>query len=386
MKKNYYFDYNATTPLLPEVREAILPYLSETYGNPSSIHKMGQDALHALTTAREQIAALIHADPHGIFFTSGATESNNAAIQSALLSQPEKKRIVTSAVEHSSVRNVVKEYAARSGREVVWISSDQNGSLNLTELKNALTEDVALLSIMWANNETGIIYPVEEIAALAKAKGILMHVDAVQAIGKLPMDLSKLPIDFLSLSAHKFYGPKGTGILYVKNPPQFKALMIGGTQEWGKRGGTENVPGIVGMGKAAEYIQKHMAQNIPRMETAKKYLENTLLSKIPGIFVNGAKNPRVCNTISLTIPNVSAEVLIPRLDEEGICVSSGSACLTGALEPSKVLLAMGFSEKMALSTIRLSIGSPTTDEEINYVCDVLPKVVAEIKKQIENIS
>ncbi len=378
--KIYYFDYNATTPIAKEVFEEMKPFLTETYGNPSSIHRLGKNSLRAVSRAREQVAALIGASPREIIFTSGATESNNAAIQSVLAQYPGKKKIVTTVVEHSSVRNVIDQLEKQERVQAVRIPVDRHGKMDLSQFARELTDQVALVSIMWANNETGIIFPMKEIADLVKSHGILLHVDTVQAVGKIPIDLSKIGIDFLSLSAHKFYGPKGVGVLFVRDGLPFHPFIFGGHQERGRRGGTENVPGIIGMGKAAQWVKHHLNETASRLQKLREQLETILISKIPSSFVNGKTSDRICNTISLTIPNVSAEALIPRLDEIGICVSSGSACITGALEPSHVLQAMGLSRKLALSSIRLSLGCMTSEEEVNYVGEILPELVSQIQR------
>ncbi len=380
--KTYYFDYNATTPVADEVFEVIKPFFSTAFGNPSSVYQLGQAATHALRIAREQVAQLLHTDFREIIFTSGATESNNYALRGVLQLKKGKRKIVTTTVEHSSVRKVLEELK-KEGAEIVSIPVNENGELDLSEFEAALTDDVLLVSVMWANNETGVIFPIEKIAKLTKLKEILLHVDAVQAAGKMEMDLSKVPIDFLSLSAHKFYGPKGVGILYVRGGIELPSLIAGGHQERERRGGTENVPGIVGMGKAAELINQNLEQKKLHLKSLQEKLETGLLQKISGSFVNGASAERIPNTTSVTIPGVSAEVLIPRLDEVGVSVSSGSACLTGALEPSHVLQAMGLSEELARQSIRLSWGYQTALEDIDYVIEQVAKITADIRKQNE---
>ncbi len=355
------------------------PYFSQYYGNPSSIYQLGNQSLRAIRNAREQVAKLIGAENREIVFTSCGTESNNFAIRNVLKLNPAKRKIVTSTVEHSSVRNVMQALGVE-GIQIVSVGVNRRGEINMTEFENSLTSDIALVSLMWANNETGVIFPIERIAQLVKSKGILFHVDAVQAAGKIKIDLSEVPIDFLSLSAHKFYGPKGIGILFVRDGIQLPPLIFGGHQERDRRAGTENVPAIVGMGKAAELVQSDFKRKREKIAQLRDRIEKVLLSKIPGSFINGDSSERVCNTINLTIPGVSAETLIPRLDEAGICVSSGSACLTGALEPSVVLQAMGLSEDLARSSIRFSLGYDTTDEEIDFAIECVPQVVAQIRQ------
>lgn len=375
-----YLDYNATTPVAPEVRQASDPFLAEFYGNASSPHQMGDRALRAVTEAREQVARWIGASPKEIIFTSGATESNNTAIQSALLNDQKKMRIVTSAVEHSSVKSLVRNLEKQGRANVVSIQVNGRGELNLAELERELTFETAVLSLMWVNNETGVIFPIEKIAQLAKSKGILFHVDAAQAAGKIPIDLSQVPIDFLSLSAHKFYGPKGVGILYVRKETPFHPLIMGGHQERERRAGTLNVPGIVGMGKACEWTAANFSEKTRDILKLRNSLEAELLEKIPGSFVNGRESERVFNTVNLTIPGVSAEVLLGRLDEIGICASSGAACMSGALLPSHVLLATGLSEEEALSSFRFSLGFMTTEEEIRVAVERIPALVREIRR------
>ena len=382
-KKNYYFDYNATTPVLPEVFEEMRPFFSTSFGNPSSLHQLGQDAMRAIRVAREQVAQLLHVDFREIIFTSGATESNNHALRGALRLKKGKRKIVTTTVEHSSVRKVLEELK-KEGAEIISIPVNENGELNWSQFEAALSSDVLLVSVMWANNETGVIFPIEKIAKLTKSKGILLHVDAVQCAGKIEMDLSKVPIDFLSLSAHKFYGPKGAGILYVRGGAELPSLIVGGHQEREHRGGTENVPGIVGMGKAAELINHNLEQKKSHLKILQKKLEAGLSEKISGSLVNGASAERISNTTSITIPGASAEVLIPRLDEVGVSVSSGSACLTGALEPSHVLQAMGLTEALARESIRLSWGYETITDDIDYVIEQVVKITADVRKRSVN--
>ncbi len=375
----YYFDYNATTPMAEEVLAEMMPFFGPAYGNPSSTYRLGSESLRALTQARRQVAKLIGADEREIIFTGGGTESNNMAIWSALQADPFKRKIVTSAVEHSSVRNVLSDLE-KSGVEVVKIPVSPAGELDLDRLEKELTENVAVVSIMWANNETGVVFPVDKITQIVKSKNILLHVDAVQAIGKIKIDLSKTAVDYLSLAAHKFYGPKGIGALFVRKNAPVHPLILGGHQERGLRGGTENVPGIVGMGKAAELLLKTSEDSIIQMGRWREQLEKALIRDIPEIIVNGKLSARACNTLNVTIPGVLSEVLIPKLDEAGICVSSGSACLTGAQEPSVVLQAMGVSKEDAMCSVRISLGSKTTQEEVDYLIQMMPKAVREIRQ------
>ncbi len=375
--KIYYLDYNATTPLNSDIFKVMEPYFKDYYGNPASIYGLGRESLKAIQKARGQVAALIHAKDREIIFTSGGTESNNLAIRGALKLNPSKNKIITSTVEHSSVRNVFRDLE-KEGAQVFRVAVNKNGELNLQELEKLLSADVALVSVMWANNETGVIFPIEDVAKLVKKHGILFHVDAVQAAGKIKIDVSKIPVDLLSISAHKFYGPKGVGALFVRESISLPPMIVGGHQEREKRAGTENVPAIVGMGEAARLAVSYL-ENKKSIGNLRDRLETLLLSSVPDSFVNGGSVERVSNTVNLTIPGALAEVLIPRLDEEGICVSSGSACLTGALEPSLVLRAMGLTEEFAKSSIRLSLGNATSEKEIDHVIQVIPRVVKEIR-------
>lgn len=379
-KKIYYFDYNATTPVADEVLSEMTPYFSRSFGNPSSIYRLGNESLRAVTEARRRVAKLIGAGEREIIFTSCGTESNNMAVWSALQAEPFKRKVVTTAVEHSSIRNLLANLS-ESGVEVTKIPVSKSGELDLVALERELTDDVAIVTVMWANNETGVVFPIERIVNLVKSKKILFHVDAVQAVGKIKIDLSKIPVDYLSLSAHKFYGPKGIGALYVRKTAPAFPLILGGHQERDLRAGTENVPAMVGLGKAAELLTKSdMNDHLIQIGQLRDQLEKALLKEIPGSFVNGKSSERICNTLNITIPNVSAEVLIPKLDEAGICVSSGSACMTGALEPSIVLQAMGLSEDEAKSSIRFSLGCKTTQDDIDYAVRMTPKAVEEIRK------
>lgn len=383
MEKRFYFDHNATTPVAPEVFEEMRPYFGDWYGNPSSVHYPGKRALRAVTTARERVAKLIHADPREIIFTSCGSESNNSVFRSLFREFSKQLRVITSSVEHSSVRKMAEELAVL-GADLVVIPVDRDGALNLDQLSRALETKTQLVSVMWANNETGVVFPVEKIAALVKSKGARLHVDAVQAAGKLPVDVRQMPVDYLSLSAHKFCGPKGVGALYVRAKTPFHSYLVGGTQERGSRAGTENVPGIAGMGKAAELASEHLNAHAAAIGRLRDRMEQELLQKIPGSFVNGRTLNRVFNTTSLTIPGASGESLIARLDEVGICVSSGSACLSGATEPSHVLRAMGLSEALAKSSVRFSLGYGTSESDVARLIDSVTTIVPAIRKPSEN--
>jgi cysteine desulfurase len=375
-----YLDNNATTMVAPEVREAMEPYHSELYGNPSSLYTFAGTVRRNVEESREQIAALIGAQrAREILFTSGATESNNTAIRSALKSFPNKKTIVTTQVEHSSIKNLCASLN-EEGYRVICIGVSETGAVDLGALEDALTDDVAIVSAMWANNETGVLLPVEQIAKIVKEKGILLHVDAVQAAGKVPMNLSEIPIDFLSLSAHKFHGPKAIGLLYVREGVPFEPLIVGGRQERDRRAGTENVSGIVGLATALRLAYETLNVDHDQIASFRDRLEQGLLDQIPGSFVNGRSEFRLPNTTNITIPGVDAEALLIRLGELGVAASSGSACLTGALEPSHVLLAMGLSTDHATSSLRLSLSRYTRLEDIEFTIGLIPELVMQLRE------
>lgn len=376
--KTYYFDSNATTRVAPEVLQAMLPYLTEKWGNPSSSYRFGKDLVAPLQAARESVAALIGADPTEIIFTSCGTESINTAITSCLYTQPDRRHIVTSAVEHSATRSCCAALRER-GYEVTYLPVNPDGSLDLLRFEQALRPDTAVVSIMWANNETGVLFPIPKIAALCRARGILMHVDAVQVPGKLKIDVNALGVDLLSLSAHKLHGPKGIGLLYVRQGTPFRALVAGGHQEEGHRGGTENVPYIVGFGRAAELARAITPEAQRELAARRDALEQAVLTQIPHTARNGAKEPRLPNTTNLSFAGIEAEALLMLLDQLGIFASSGSACTTGSVAPSHVLTAMGRSPAEARSTIRFSLDYETTAEDIAYLMSHLPRLVAELR-------
>jgi len=336
-----YFDNNATTRLAPEALEAMQPYLTELYGNPSSIHGFGSQVSRKIQEAREQVAALLSAaDPIEIVFTSCGTEGDNAAIRGILESQPQKRHIVTTQVEHPAVLSLC-QHLEKKGYRVTWLRVDADGMLDLEELKASLSDDTALVSIMYANNETGVIFPIDAIGEIVKARGIPFHVDAVQVAGKIPLNLRQSPVDLLTISAHKFHGPKGVGALYVRRGITFRPFMIGGHQERGRRGGTENVAGIVGMGKAAELALGNMPEDEPRVRGLRDRLEQSLLESCPESRVNGHREKRLPNTLNMSFKFLEGEAILVLLDQNGICASTGSACTAGSSEPSHVLRAMG---------------------------------------------
>jgi cysteine desulfurase len=373
----FYFDNNATARVAPEVVKVMTPFLTEHWGNPSSAYSFGHDLQGHVEHARERVAALINADPREIVFTSCGTESNNSAIQSALTTQPRKRHIITTAVEHSSNIKFC-EMLAKRGYPVTFLPVDSAGALDLRHLQKAIRPVTAVVSVMWANNETGIIFPIEEIAAICRDKGILFHTDAVQIPGKLMVDVRKTDVDFLSLSAHKLHAPKGIGALYVRRSVRYEPYVVGGGQERGRRGGTENVANIVAFGRAAELASGNIRES-KRVRALRDRLENGILKSIPGTSRNGAKEPRLPNTANIAFSDVEAEGILLLLDQAGICASSGSACTTGSLDPSHVLTAMGFNAARARGSIRFSLGIYNTEAEVDYVVKHLPGIISRLR-------
>lgn len=372
-----YFDNNATTPVAPEVVEAMLPFLTERWGNPSSAYRFGSEIGAQLDAAREKVAALIGADPREIVFTSCGTESNNAAWSSAL-QVTGKRHIVTTAVEHSA--NISHaELLRKRGFDVTLLPVGSDGSLDLRHVEQALRPDTALVSVMWANNETGVLFPVAEVADLCRSRGVLCHTDAVQVPGKLPMDVRALGVDFLSLSGHKLNAPKGIGLLYIKRRTRFQPYIVGGHQEKGRRAGTENVPYIVGFGRAAELAIEHLAEENSRVRSLRDRVESSLLERVPHAWLNGAREPRLPNTTNLAFDFVEAEAVLMLLDRVGICASSGSACTTGSLDPSHVLSAMGLSPMRARGSLRFSLGRYNTDADVDHLLEHLPGIIARLR-------
>ena len=374
----YYLDNNATTRVAPEVVEAMLPFLTEQWGNPSSAYSFGKAVGKAVAEAREKVAALINANPREIIFTSCGTESNNAAINSALTSQPGKRHLITTVVEHSA--NIkFGESLEKRGCEVTWIPVDRAGQLDVHEIHEAIREDTAVVSVMTANNETGVIYPVDEIAAICRAKGVLFHTDAIQTPGKLKLDVKSMGADYLSLSAHKLHAPKGIGILYVRKGVSFQPYIMGGGQEQGRRGGTENVASMVAFGKAAEIAMSSLDNDLDRITSLRDRMEEGIMKTIEGVSRNGAKEPRLANTSNLSFTNCEAGAILLLLDREGICASSGSACTTGSLAPSHVLTAMGLTPELAMGAVRLSLSKYSTEEDIDHLLENLPKIIAKLR-------
>jgi len=368
-----YLDHNATTPVLPEVLEAMMPYLTTEWGNPSSAYKFGAKLKSVIATAREQVAELIGAHPMDVIFTSCATESNNAAIAAALKANPTKRHIVTSQVEHSSVLNYCMALE-KDGYRVTCLPVDREGLLNLADLEAAITDETAVVSLMWANNETGVLFPVEKIAETCRSRGVLYHCDAVQAAGKVEIDVRKIAADYLSLTGHKFHAPKGIGALYVRRKSPFSPLVYGGHQEHNRRGGTESVPLIVGMGKAAELARKYLPDYEKKVRPLRDELEGGILNSIPNTELNGHKTQRLPNTTNISFHGVESEALLILLDKEGICASSGSACLADSDEPSHVIKAMKPESTASRQMIRFSLDGEISKAEI---ADILAMVASE---------
>lgn len=380
-----YLDNNATTKIDPAVLDAMLPYLSELYGNPSSMHSFGGQVKTALEAARAQVASLLGAQDTEIIFNSCGSEGNNTAIHAALAAQPEKRHIITTAVEHPAILSVCK-HLEKKGYDVTYLSVDRQGQLDLMELEAALTGGTALVTTMYANNETGVVFPVEAIALMAKEYGATVHVDAVQAVGKLPIDLSRSAIDLLTLSGHKLHAPKGIGALYVRKGFRFRPFLLGGHQERGRRAGTQNVASIVALGKAAELAEQDLTQGthpskgcVPSEAALRDLLQRELLAAIPDCEVNGGNSPRLPNTTNIGFKYIEGEAILYMLNREGICASSGSACTSGSLDPSHVLMAMGLPYTILHGSIRFSLSRFTTEAEIQHVLAVMPGIVERLR-------
>ena len=374
-----YLDNNATTKVAPEVVEAMLPYLSKYYGNPSSMHSFGGDVAAKIKEARENVASLIGATADEIIFTSCGTESDGTAIRAAIESYPDRKHIVTSRVEHPAVKNLY-ETLSKKGYRVTFVPVDNQGNLDLDYLYQNLSNDTAVVSLMWANNETGVIFPIEEISREIKDRGIVFHTDAVQAVGKFPIEINDTGVDLLAMSGHKLHAPKGIGVLYIRKGTKFSPFMIGGHQEKGRRGGTENVASIIAMGKAAELAKKHLDDGgYAHIGRLRDKLETALLSRISHSMVNGDIEHRLLNTTSIAYEYVEGEAILLMMNEHGICASSGSACTSGSLEPSHVLRAMGVPFTAAHGSIRYSLSRYTTEEEIDVVIEKTPPIIERLR-------
>lgn len=377
--KTVYVDNNATTQVAPEVIDAMLPFLREMWGNPSSMHTFGGQVAKYIDKAREQVAALIGAQRASeIVFTSCGSESDNTAIRSALLAEPSKRHIITTNVEHPAVLNLCKELQ-KEGYDVTFLSVDGEGRLDLDKFKKCLRDDTAIVSIMWANNETGVIFPIEEIAAECERRNVPLHVDAVQAVGKIPIDLKTTPITYLALSGHKLHAPKGVGALYVRRGTKFHPWLVGGHQEHGKRGGTENVASIVGLGVASELALKNMEDEKTRIAALRDTLEKGILNSIPKSYVNGDRKMRLPNTTSISFEGIEGEAILLLMNEYGICASSGSACTSGSLLPSHVLVAMGIPFTRAHGSIRFSLSRYNSEDEVAFILEKMPGIVSRLR-------
>lgn len=375
MEKTIYLDNNATTMVAPEVVEVMLPFLTERYGNPSSIHSFGGNVGKSLDRAREQVAAFLGADhEYEVVFTGTGTESDNTAILGTLSYYREKRHIITTRVEHPAVLSLCKKLE-RDGYGVTYVPVDREGNLDMAFLQEAITDDTAVVSVMYANNETGVIFPVNEIGRLCRDRGIPFHVDAVQAAGKIPIRVNDIQCDLLSLSGHKFHAPKGIGVLYVRRGTRLRPVLYGGHQEKGRRPGTENVPGIVAIGAAAELAEKHLPEYAGRVKAMRDRLEEGILSRFKNSQRNGNRDRRVPNTANVGFEYIEGEAILLYLDQHGIAASSGSACSSGSLEPSHVLRAMGVPFTSAHGSIRFSLSRFITDKDIDYVLSVMPEVV-----------
>lgn len=378
--RTIYFDNNATTKVHPEVAVAMQPFFSELYGNASSIHEFGGKIGPYVKKAREQVAKLVNADEHEIVFTSCGTESNNTVVYSVLNSFPDKKHIITTAVEHPAVLNVCK-FMQSHGYKVTYLPVDNTGMISMTDLENALTPDTALVSIMWANNETGVVFPVEKCAEIVKAKSsAYFHTDAVQAAGKVPIDLKNSKIDMLSLSGHKLHAPKGIGILYVRKGIRFLPYMKGGHQEHNRRAGTENVPYIVGLGAACEMAMNNMEEENAKVKEMRDRLEEGIVKNIPDVLVNGGKAPRLPNTLNVSFRYIEGESILMHLSDKGIAASSGSACTSGSLEPSHVLKAMHVPFEYAHGSLRLSLSIYNTMEDVDFFLSEITAIIKVLRE------
>ena len=375
-----YLDNNATTRVAPEVAEVMQPYFTENWGNPSAAYGFGNRLKKDLDQAREQVASLINAEPQEIIFTSCGTESNNSAIHAALATQPEKKHIITTKVEHAA--NIA--YGAqlkKRGYDVTFLPVEPDGSIDLHLLDLAIRPDTAIVSMMWANNETGVLFPIHEAAAICRSKGVTFHTDAVQAAGKVDVDVKLSEVDMLSISGHKLNAPKGVGALFVKRRTPFESFVTGGGQEGGRRGGTYNVPYIVGFGKAAEMAALHLTRDIHQVRTLRDKMEQGILNRIKVSCRNGSHDARLPNTCNVCFHGVEAEAVLLLLDREGICASSGSACKTGSIEPSHVLTAMGLKPSLARGALRFSLGVYNTEADVDRLLEKLPPIIDRLRAE-----
>lgn len=381
MNSIVYMDNNATTRVAPEVVEVMMPYFSELYGNPSSMHTFGGQVGSSLVKARARIADLLGANPDELIFTSCGTESDSTAILSAIRANTQKRHVITTRVEHPAVKNLAENLHAFTGHKyrVTQLGVDSQGMLDLDEYEKALTDDTAVVSVMWANNETGVIFPVKEMAEMAKSRGVLFHTDAVQAVGKIPINLKDTAINFLSLSGHKLHAPKGIGVLYVRKGTPFSPFLIGGHQENGRRGGTENTAAIIGLGKACDLAAAKMTVENTRVKHLRDKLEQGLLTSIPNALLNGHPTKRLPNTSNISFEYIEGEAILLHLNTLGICASSGSACTSGSLEPSHVMRAMGVPFTAAHGSIRFSLSIYNTEGEVDFVLKHLPPIIEKLR-------
>ncbi len=373
-----YLDNAATTRIAPQVRQAMLPYLADTFGNPSSIHGPGRDAKRAIEAARRQVAKAIGAAPAEIYFTSGGSEADNWAIQGAFFANPDKKHIITTAIEHHAVLHTC-EWLQQIGADVTYLPVDAFGRVSPDDAARAIRPDTCLVTVMTANNEVGTVQPIREIGDICRERGVLFHTDAVQAIGALPVNVNDLNADMLSLSGHKFHGPKGVGALYIRKGCRVETLLHGGAQERGRRAGTENVPGIVGLGAAIELAAADIAGAAHHMAALRDRLINGLLERVPGVALNGHPTERLPGNANLSFDGIEGEALLLRLDLAGIAASSGSACTSGALDPSHVLMALGLTPEKANGSLRLTLSTDSTEDDVDAVLETLPGIVENLR-------
>ncbi|MCD6224279.1 MAG: cysteine desulfurase NifS [Deltaproteobacteria bacterium] len=380
MKQLIYVDNNATTKVDTEVLDAMLPYFSDYYGNPSSMHSFGGEVGYKIAEARAKTAALINASPDEIVFTSCGTESDNTAIHAALRTHPGKRHIITTRVEHPAIKSLCEDLSRNNGHRITYVPVDNEGLLDLDYLYDHITDDTAIVSVMWANNETGVIFPIEEIAGKLSERGIIFHTDAVQAAGKIPIDVQKVQVDMLSMSGHKIHAPKGIGAIYIRKGTRFSPFLIGGHQETGRRGGTENVATIIGLGKACELALEHLENQKTKVKRLRDMLEAEILKTVPSSIVNGNRKNRLPTTTNISFEFVEGEAILLMLNEYGICASSGSACTTGSLEPSHVLRAMGVPYTAAHGSIRFSLSKYNTEKEIKYIIEKVPPIIKRLRE------
>jgi len=373
----HYFDYNATTPIAPEVLDAMIPFLRDHWGNPSSVYAFGHGTADAIKQARQSVAALIGATPDEIVFTSCGTESSNTALRTGVRADPNRRHVIMSSVEHPANLNY-GEVLESEGYRVTYLSVGADGLFDMGDLETAIDSDTAMVSMMWANNETGVIFPISEIGVLCRKRGVLFHTDAVQAAGKVSIDVDTAKVDYLSLTGHKIYAPKGVGVLYVRKGSPFSPVIIGGGQEKDRRGGTLNVASIVAMGEAARMVKDGLEAESSRLRVMRDRLEGEI-REVFGAVRNGSVESRLPNTANLAFDGLESEALLLLLDKQGICASSGSACSTGSLEPSHVLSAMGLTRSSALGSVRLSLGRMTRTEDVDYLLETLPGLIQRLR-------